>query len=234
MKKFLLAAIVSAGSVPVFGAFTAPQVQSFSGTPTYSETLTFNQFDTLGGTRVLIGAHYTADLETSGGSFSIDNDGVEGASGSYETGTKLSLSSLDVTLTDTIGGPLLSGANSLSIMQAGPFNLTGNDGDSETAYNAGGTDWATFPGVLDTDNGTGSVHAAFFAGYIGAGSYDISVDTFQYSNLGGISGIATATTARQAAGDITVIYEYEIVPEPMTIGLLAMGGVASLRRRRQL
>ncbi len=210
-------------------ASAAPIVQTlpFGGTPNFTETLTFNQFDDLGGTLTLQSIEVIFSLDVQGGSLTLDNDGVNGASGNFEFGAKGDLSSGDVSLLDGAFQPVTAELDSI---HQGPFNLAGNVGDGAGDYDPAGPDGMLYNGGLENDSDSGFINSTLFAPYIGVSTYDIDVNVDQWSDYGGVSGVEYAVTPVSASGEVTVIYNF--VPEPATLAMLAVGGLFVVRRRR--
>ena len=229
MCKALLCSIVVA-VVLVAGPAMAAQIiqtEAFSGTPDLTRTLTFDEFDDLGGTLTLTSIQVSVSLSAIGGQLILDNDGESSASGSFDFGAKGDISSTDVSLLDAGLFPVTSE------VQAGhnqAFSLDPNTGDGPSDFDPTAPDGLQYNGGTETDSDSGLISGTVFNQYIGTGTYDIDVDVTQWQDFGGLSGIEWAVTPVSASGNVTVIYNY--IPEPATLGLLSLGALALLRRRR--
>lgn len=137
----------------------------------------------------------------------------------------------NIALTPPIG-PVLNGSASTTPVGAqlvGPYD--GIPFTNELPNGPFGADtfrWTIVNGNVDQANNYNlPADLAFFTG---AGTLDYNVvgdSTFSLSsNTGNLAALATAT----AGGTITVTYDY--IPEPATMGLLGMGALALIRRRR--
>ncbi|MDD5134635.1 MAG: PEP-CTERM sorting domain-containing protein [Phycisphaerae bacterium] len=229
MKKFLifLAVLLFVAAGPAF-ALTTPQTKYFSGIPSMSGSLAFDQFDTHGGIWVLDSVKVTLNLQTSGGELRLDNDSDNPASGNFEFGAKGSISSSDVPL---LNSSYIAIPGTVNAYHSGSFNLAANVGDIGGDYDSSPPDGMLYTGGIETDSKFGFVGSGLWASYQGTGTYDIDYEVLQWLNYGSIGGIEYAVTPVTANGNVEVIYEYHVVPEPMTIGLLAMGGMALIRRK---
>lgn len=138
----------------------------------------------------------------------------------------------NISLTSPVG-PLLSGSASTTPVGAqlvGPYD--GTPFQNELPNGPFGPDtfrWTIVNGNVDQSNNY--VLPADLAVFTGLGTLNYNVvgdSTFSLSsNTGNLAALATAT----AGGTITVTYEY--VPEPATVGLVGMGALALIRRRRR-
>ena len=209
-------------------AATITQTETYSGTPNLSRTFTFDEFDDLGGTLTLLSIQVLVELNIDGGQLVLDNDGDDPASGTYEFGAKSDISSTDVSLLD---GALQPVTAELSALTSGGFSLAAQTGDGANDFDSSPPDGTLINGGPLTDNDDGFISATLFAQYIGTGTYEIDLDATQWSDFGGVSGIEWAVTPVTADGEVTVIYNY--IPEPASMGLLSLGGLALLRRRRK-
>ena len=138
-----------------------------------------------------------------------------------------------VTLTPPVG-PILTDSASTSPVGAqlvGPYD--GTPFTNELPNGPFGADtfrWAITPadGTVDEDNQY--VLPADLAVFTGNGSLNYNVvgdsSTMLSSNTGNLAALATATIG----GTITVTYEY--IPEPATLGMLGIGALFLVRRRR--
>jgi hypothetical protein len=215
-------------SATLASAGTITQTETYSGTPNFTQTLTFDEFDDLGGTLTLTSIQVLVDLDVLGGVLVLDNDGVDPASGTYEFGGKADISSTDVSLLDAAFQPVTAEVEALT---SGAFNLTGNVGDGANDFDPSAPDGVQVNGTTQSDSDSGFIAAALFSQYIGTSTFDVDLDATQWSDFGGVSGIEWAVTPVTADGEVTVIYNY--VPEPATMGLLSLSGMALLRRRRK-
>ena len=227
MRNGLITAVVCLLFAGAASAVTITQTETFGGTPNFTQTLTFDEFDDLGGTLTLTSIQVLVELNVQGGVLVLDNDGVDPAAGTFEFGGKADISSTDVSLLDGAFQPVTAEVEALT---AGAFNLTGNVGDGSNDFDPTAPDGMQVNGLSQTDNDDGFIAASLFAQYIGLSTFDIDLDATQWSDFGGVSGIEWAVTPVTADGEVTVIYNY--VPEPATMGLLSLGGLALLRRRR--
>lgn len=193
--------------------------------PNQSGNLVFDLFDSTLGT--LNSVTITSTLLSWGGSFAVDNDAATPASGTASLSATLSLSADDVRLPGVV--------KSLATGVTESFELAANDGDAESEYNAGTTDWGQ---VLGPSSGSPwsdseSAVATYMNDYIGAGTFTISYSTVQSQAWAGNGGISGAFTAMSASGSVTVTYDYTPVPEPATASLAGLAVLMLLRRRRR-
>jgi len=217
MKMHLIALAAAAGTANA--GLTVVQMDTFSGTPDFENTSTFDKFD--GSLGTLLGVDITLELSVDGGFLEVDNDGVDPATAEVEFGASGVLSSGDVNL---FPSPSVTSSNSQV------FNLGIDDGDGPGVQSTG-SDYGILNGTPTTNSMMVSINNAFLADYIGAGdSYDILADIDQTIDFGGVSGVAGAFDPQTADVKITVVYNY--VPSPGSLALLGMGGLAAVRRRR--
>ena len=228
MRNGLITAVVCLLSAGLASAGTITQTETYSGTPNLSRTFTFDEFDDLGATLTLTSIQVLVDLNVEGGVLILDNDGEDPAAGTYEFGAKSDISSVDVSLLDGAFQPVTA---ELAGLTTGGFSLAANVGDGANDFDPSPPDGVQVNGSTQSDNDAGFISATLFAQYIGTSTYDIDLDALQWSDFGGVSGIEWAVTPVTADGEVTVIYNY--VPEPATMGLLSLGGLALLRRRRK-
>ena len=152
----------------------------------------------------------------------LDNDSSSPASGTFEFGAKGDISSTDVPLLNSSSQPVTATAEAL---HSGSFNLAGNTGDVSGDWDPTPPDGVEYDYIDDptSDTQSGFIGAAYFAGYIGTGTYDIEADITQFSDYGSVSGIEYAVQPVDSTGDVTVIYTY--TPEPATMVLFGLGGL---------
>jgi hypothetical protein len=219
----LFAASATASPITQTQAFTLSG--SFFIPPgTDSPTYTFDQFDDLGGTRFLT-------------SVSIRFFNTE-LTESVST-TNASLDSADVTLsvTGTVRAYVPTAAIPLA-STINPADLTVTPvAGIDTAFDvaAGSTTdlgplTGTFDGLITLTD------PSDLAVYTGSGTVDILVRS---SMVGEVVSTATFNPSESpidyGTGDFQLIYEWTEIPEPATAGLLALGALTLIaRRRRQL
>ena len=223
-------AVICVIAAPVMAGMIT-QTQPFSGTPNLDATLTFNEFDDLGGTRTLDSIEVLFGLGIDGGQLNLDNDGDQPASGTFEFGAKGDLSSGDVALLDVAFQPVTA---ELESFHSQAFALDANVGDGPLDYDPSPPDGMQYNGGPKSDSDSGFISPTVHSQYVGSGTYDIIAQVKQWQDFGGVSGIEWAVTPVTAAGEVTVIYRYSpAIPEPASLGLLAFGGLAALGRRRR-
>ncbi len=233
MNRVLTAAAVCLAIATAASADQIVQTENFSGTPNFNQTLTFDQFDTLGGTRVLNSIQVIFDLNSHGGTYILDNDGDEAASGTFEFGVNGDIASTDVSLLDATVQPVV---DDLEAVHSQAFNLAANTGDVANDFDPSAPDGLQYDGGDENVSDSGFIGAAFFTtgtkGFVGTGDFDIVVDAGQTQDFGGVSGIETGFTPMTSDGFVRVIYDYDVIPEPASMALLGAGGLAMLRRKR--
>lgn len=105
-----------------------------------------------------------------------------------------------------------------------------NAGESNDVGGVTGT--YNYPALLLGDG----PDAELVAPYIGVGNFVVNLTsvggwTFQV-NGSGEQGLATVLFNSQLDGKVYVKYDFEEIPEPASLGLMAIGGLMMIRRRR--
>ena len=225
MKKIIVIVMVMSGLAGVVNAQLIP----FSGTPNLNQALTFDKFDTLGGTRTLTSVEVKFTLNSHNGQLILDNDGALPAAGTFEFGSNGGISSTDVPLVNGIFQPVTA---NLAAVHSGPFNLAGDPAPISGDFNPAAPDGMQYNGGNESDSDSGFIAPSVFASYIGAGgTFDIDVAVIQWQDFGGVSGIEYAVTPVDVDGSVEVIYTY--IPEPVTLSFMSIGGLALLKRRKK-
>lgn len=225
----LLAFLLLCGSAK---AATIVQTQTFSFVPAATQDLTFNRFDTLGGTRILNSVTITTSLTKTGGALYVDNDSGIGASGSISQTVTLNLGSEDVSMVSSLGQPIGTNVRALTSYFV---TLGGDDGDG-AGYQAGGVDWGGTTFAESTVNQTREVSSSFQGSYTGTGTFVITADGDQSINTSSVGGANGSFEPASASGFVTITYDYTSltpVPEPgpwMMVGV-GLSGALLFRRR---
>lgn len=179
-------------------------------------TVTFNQFDTQGGTRVLKGVQLeimgtiSAALTAENNSDTLVNDFAASITG---------IVNIDV-------GPL---SGTLGINAVSPIVPVGPS-DNGGLPNGMGPDFADFGTVSGSDNDSALGFPSPF--WIGNGQI--------VGNVDGSGGFATQGTSNAtidfddfgASGTAKLTYFFDVIPTPGTVGLVGLAGIAAIRRRR--
>jgi hypothetical protein len=205
-----LAAVVQAGSIShtvPYGPLSIPD-NSFVLVPQYNGTF---------GSLLSVKVELIADA--AGGEVEWDNEDSVG-------GTV----TLAIRSVITATGPNLSLQLSLPGQAATAAVLADSDGSPDYA----GNDWSSV--ASGTEHGEASdtlTNIALFVPYVGPGNFQVDLASLVFTKITtvGASGESRATNG-QATGTVKVTYEFTDVPEPATMGLLALGGIAALVRRR--
>jgi len=194
-------------------------------------SLTLNKFDTSLGT--LTGIYITLTSAMTGLDYQYDNDSTGPATAYAYLTLSLDQFSSAVSL-------LLTGGDSITASDLGgtvyqEFSLNATTGDSTTAFNATGLDdyYDWNPGTISVSKG-GDVSSSVWSDYEGSGTFAV---TFR-QNLSTYAGFLSGTGFTQKTdGPVifsgSVTYEYTAaIPEPATISLIALSGLATMLGHR--
>ena len=202
--------------------------------PTYTasgtRSLTFNQFDTLGGTRILTGVTVAYYFDKIGGSYAVDNDSLDTGVITFSHELKGRLSSPDVAM----GG---AGTYIAALSEFTTINpIAANTGDPEAQFDIGGTDYVLFqPADILATGQTAAIGAAFWGPYTGSGTFVVNFQALQSFAVDGVGGLQSQTIASQVSPTVQVIYSYEpaaVIPEPAATVLIGLGMLGLMARRR--
>lgn len=224
MKTVTIAAVMATvfGFVSAVQASTIiTQTKSYSGSPTFSTPLTFDEFDDAGGTLTLLRVTITLDATVADGKLVVDNDGEAVANTTVEFGATIELDSSDVSIAPGVD---------VTSTTSGSLSLSADNGDTTTFdSDTSQPDVDEIAGA--SNSASSSKDQSNLSDFIGTSQYDIEVDAIQTFDLGTIGGAQTQIDPLTASGDVTVVYEY--IPEPASAALLGLSGVALLARRRR-
>ncbi len=218
----------------VASAATIVQTQNFAFVPNGSQVLTFNKFDTIGGTRTLLSVTITVTLNKTGGSFEVDNDSASGGT---------------ISLTHTVQGALTSSLGSSSLLDtsfagigsSGTLNavsslnnqaVSATTGDATNTFNSTGLgDNIVFNPADQTASSSGTVNSLFTSMYAGSGTFTNTLAADQLVSATGLGGLQQSFTVSNVSGDVTITYNY--VPEPASTMLGGLGVIVLLTRHRR-
>lgn len=215
MKKVMTAAAV----LGVAGAASATTIETQTlnfGFPLSpgNETLTFNQFDDLGGSRTLTRVELILDATVTGDA-TAEND------------SSLPAPNFTLDLTGLIDATFstLSATAGINNQFAQALDASDNGG----VANGSGPDFHDFGNVGGSDADDDNEFSSF-ASYIGTGTIDADVNGSAGFSFSGTTDATLGIDNLGATGTVTINYYW--VPAPGAAALLGLGGLAAARRRR--
>lgn len=217
------------GAVAVMGMAGLANAATIGGTDSTvlinsnNNTLTLPQFDSSLGT--LTNVYVKLTVQLNGAQVQLDND-----DGNAQTGTGL-VQNLVNSLNATVTLFPINGLG-LQVNNQQNFNLGVTTGDPVGQFDQTLlADYALFaPGLINQVEDA-NINNAFWAPYTGLGTFTVTLNsTFSTSaTFQGSNGFFEGNTPNGAfLGE--VVYTY-VIPEPASLGLLAVGGLALIRRR---
>lgn len=216
MNMFRMAVVVAMGALALnAGAGIYTQTLTYGPeSPTYSGSLVFNQYS---GSETVTQVVVRATLTANNYSMTADNEGQAQSNLSYTLGTK------NITYLAPVDETRV-----LSATTSGTFSLGADDGDG-TGVQTDGTDWAQFT-ATGLETVWTKTYTAGITGFIGSGTFNWNYEVnSNYSVSGGPTLLVTTGTG---GGQMQVTFY--TIPEPATMSILAMSGLAFVVRRRRL
>jgi hypothetical protein len=232
--KFAPTLVSSAVLIGTASAASIVQTKSYAFLPDGSQNLSFNKFDTTLGT--LTSVTVAVNLNKTGGRFEVDNDSETAGTITLNHNVigSLSVVSGDVGLirsnfTQIGASGTLTASNSL-VDQA----VSATTGDATNTFNATGLgDYVLFTPANSSVSDSGTIASFAQSTYEGTGTYVLRMNANQSVNATGFGGLQQAFTVSNVLGDVTVVYNYDAVPEPTSAAIGGLGLLAILRRRRR-
>lgn len=199
---------------------------SFSGTPNYTEILSFQKFDSSLGTLESITWSLTFNIDD--GQLGVDNESDTetatvtvklGATATVQSDRDLGLYDFDVALQNT-----------------DTFTLDIDDGDDGDTVQTTGTDYDVMYGSALNGSTANYIDSNDFDAWQsvgGIGENDVTVEIDSILDFGGNGGVSGSFSPLTSNGELTLTYTYAAIPEPATIGMMALvvGGAVMIRRR---
>jgi hypothetical protein len=224
---FVVGALTQAASAAPCDTVFSQTIPFGPNTPNFTQTLTFLKYP--GPAADICSISVEMQLNVNGGFLIVDNDGVLPASFDAELGANGALSSVDVPLIRPTGFPIQVNPSAFTTQH---FDLAPDDGDGSLPLfppDPSPPDGGIMAGLAQSDTDADFIWNVLFGSYAGGGTFDVNAIVAQYSSTGGQGGVEVSQAAVTADGYVKIVM---IVPEPATLGLLGLGAVALLRRRR--
>ncbi len=227
MKKLIIIALAIFATASV-QADTVGYTNSTSLTSGQSDNFTLSKFDTALGDLTGVYIEYWTEFLNVRVQLDNDSDAIqENQTASFNcaiTNFTSSASMFDGS------SDAISIAN-LQIIENQSYTLQANDGDTNTAFNVGGTDYADWdPGTLN-NSGDGNISSFVFSDYEGTGNYTVTLDTVIIAG-GSVSDGFMEAQSGSGSFNGRVIYTYTPIPEPATASMMMLvAGLGFLLRR---
>ena len=210
------AAVLAVGSVASTGLSATLASENFEGQPAYMQYQLGTTIPAAAGNVTVSNPAFSPD-DTTGQGF-VEIFAFPDANNAFTSqSADLNVYALNIPFTLTAAEPSLS----LGFDYGLDANATADQSRAAVFQfldSAGGV--VANPGVVTTGSVTPGTTASFAAGYnLGAGSYTLQLSSDSAANL------------RGTAVD-NIVLSSAAVPEPASLGLLGLGGIALLRRRR--
>ncbi|HBG27431.1 MAG: hypothetical protein A2Y10_09895 [Planctomycetes bacterium GWF2_41_51] len=188
----------------------------------------FNQFDCSTGTLNFIRIDITLNIY--GGQFNYDNDSTSEASGNLQFGETAGVrDTSDVCLLESLNDYIFDDGNIYAYTSCN-FVLSPDNGDGGTNYDSTPPDGAVLFGSDKSVTESGYIPDVFWTqgdkGFLGTGTYTILYSLMPWTDFTGqnVNQIQFSCTPPVSAdGSITVIYDYDAIPEPAALSLLTAG-----------
>lgn len=224
-KTVLITALIAL-SASLAAADQAAYGLEFSGTPSYITPVTIDYFNDEGGQYILDSVTIIMSIRTIGEEIlALDN---ESSSDAYAT---VSLGAMGDVRRD--GSVLLS----LTAISSASVALGADDGDDVNSVQTSGDDYGTVTISSATRTGITEIDSSEFGDYIWDGNssttFELTVGMNQYLSFNELSGASYTGNTLETEGLVTVLYDYHVVPEPATIGMLGMGAVIMMFVRKR-
>jgi len=160
----------------------------------------------------------------------MDNDSTSPGTGTAKVTSAFTTFTSSATLLkddfDTIN------AGDFGIAESNSFTLGPTTGDPIGQFNATlGADYAYHDFGTITKQDSGNIASIVWGSYVGAGNFQITVEASYLTGatFSGSDGYFQGSTPH---GEVFAQVIYNYIPEPATIGLLSLGGLALFRKKK--